>query len=143
MLDDDSAAERPGSYPWCGAECTRHKLTFKSSVKQEVYLTAHTWDNRGIDDNETCLDAADKKKHGIKVKDIGEYVLIFKDGAKDVEPFVADANKEYEVTVEWNFTNPNMANDWSVVAWAPGGTLTLTHEDGLATDVLPVIERVI
>ena len=139
MLDDNSAAERPGSFPWCGAECTRHKLTFKSSVKQVVYLTAHTWDSRGSDDK-TCKDAEETKSHSI-LMDFSSTAASFSDGARDVEPFEAEANKEYEITVEWNFTNPNMANDWSVVAWAPSGTLTLKHEDGLPTGELPVIER--
>lgn len=45
-LDDNSASKRPGEYTWCGAKCTRHVLHLKSSVKQTVYLTAHTWDSR-------------------------------------------------------------------------------------------------
>ena len=50
-LNDDSAEKNPAKYqgtlPWCGANCTRHILTLKSSVTQTVYLTAHTWDERG------------------------------------------------------------------------------------------------
>ena len=48
-LNDDSAkkGKRAGSHSWCGPECTRHELTFKSSVTQTVYITAHTWDPRG------------------------------------------------------------------------------------------------
>ena len=34
-----------------------------------------------------------------------------------------------------------MAKDWSVVAWAEQGELTLRHDEGLSSDDLPLIER--
>ena len=49
-LNDNSLTSDPvkyaGKYPWCGETCTRHKLNLKSTVDQEVYLTAYTWDAR-------------------------------------------------------------------------------------------------
>jgi len=45
-LNDTSSATNPGSYGWCGSKCTRHVLTITSSVEQDVYMTAHTWDSR-------------------------------------------------------------------------------------------------
>ena len=42
----------PGSYDWCGAKCTRHELTLTSEVAQTIYLTAHTWDDRGMPDKQ-------------------------------------------------------------------------------------------
>ena len=44
-LGDDSIEENPGKWSWCGSECTRHTLTLKSDVTQDVYLTAHTWED--------------------------------------------------------------------------------------------------
>ena len=58
-----------------------------------------------------------------------------------MQPFEAEAGREYGITVEWNFSNPNIPNDWSVVAWAPAGSLTIEHEEGLITDVMPVIDK--
>ena len=42
----------PGAYDWCGAKCTRHELTLTSEVAQTIYLTAHTWDDRGMPDKQ-------------------------------------------------------------------------------------------
>lgn len=35
-----------------------------------------------------------------------------------------------------------MAKDWSVVAWAEQGELTLRHDEGLTSDDMPLIDRV-
>lgn len=45
---------------FCGDGCTKHKMTLKSTKDQTVYLTAHTWDDRGIAD-ECEVDTKDVK----------------------------------------------------------------------------------
>ena len=51
-LNDDTAAENPGAFWWCGEECTRHTITVTNDaeVTQNVYITAHTWDDRQMAD---------------------------------------------------------------------------------------------
>lgn len=44
MLNDDTDA--PGSWSWCGATCTRHTLEITSEVAQDVYVSAHSWEQR-------------------------------------------------------------------------------------------------
>ena len=44
MLDDQSNS--PGKWSWCGETCTRHVMEVSSSVAQDVFITAHTWDAR-------------------------------------------------------------------------------------------------
>jgi hypothetical protein len=48
-LNDTTAANWEGSW-WCGTDCTQHEFTLTSSVDQEVWLTAHTWDERCMAD---------------------------------------------------------------------------------------------
>lgn len=49
-LNDTSALTNPGAYSWCGSKCTRHTLSITSTVAQDVYITAHTWDDRCMAD---------------------------------------------------------------------------------------------
>lgn len=51
------------------------------------------------------------------------------------------AGTALRIITEWNFTDPDMAKDWSVVAWAEKGTLTIRHNDGLKSDKMPFISR--
>ena len=39
-----------GEFNWCGAKCTRHTLSVTSSVAQDVYITAHSWEDRMMAD---------------------------------------------------------------------------------------------
>ena len=133
-LDDDSAAENPGRWGACGAECTRHVLTLTSDVDQTVYVTAHTWDKRGVADicetvekNNMMFVQGDSKKRS------------FKYGAVSADPIQMSAYETITIETEWDHTNANLPNDWSVVAWGPIGGLTLTHTKGLTSDELPFI----
>lgn len=136
-LDDNSQAENPGVKSNCGPECTNHSLTLTSAVDQTVYLTAHTWDKRGIADS--CESVTDKK-HYLWLE--GSGAAQFKHGGRSISPFQMTAGESVTVNTEWNFTDANVAKDWSVVAWGEMGDLTLTHDGGWTSDILPVIERV-
>lgn len=35
---------------FCGSDCTKHTMKLKSTKRQKVFVTAHTWDDRGIAD---------------------------------------------------------------------------------------------
>ena len=54
MLGDDTHNENPGSFYYCGDDCTKHTLIISTTVTQTVYLTAHTWDERSMGDS--CRD---------------------------------------------------------------------------------------
>jgi len=139
QLDDDSAAKRPGSYTWCGANCTRHTLHLKSSIKQDVFIAAHTWDARCQADS--CAKTS-PMPHAIEIKDGSNRAFTFPSGARQLEPIELEANTEIEIVTEWNFTDADMAKDWSVVAWAENGALTFRHDEGIKSEELPVIDRV-
>lgn len=49
------------------------------------------------------------------------------------------AGQEIEVKTVWNFGAEEIASDFSVIAYGATGELTLTHSNGLTTDVLPVL----
>lgn len=48
LLTNDNT-NSPGRYSWCGSGCTRHEFTLKNeaNVEQDIYITGHTWDDRG------------------------------------------------------------------------------------------------
>ena len=43
--------------------------------------------------------------------------------------------------VEFDWARECITPDWSVVAWAEKGEVTLMHSSGLKSDSLPFIER--
>ena len=87
MLNDDASnpdySGSPGSFRWCGGSCTRHTLTLTSSVDQDVYLTAHTWDARNMADE--CENWNSGLVHSIDVTG-AQWVMTFKYGATQQEP---------------------------------------------------------
>lgn len=57
-LDDNSLendSSYAGEFSWCGQDCTRHRMNVKSTVKQQVYLSGHTWDNKVYPQTGACL----------------------------------------------------------------------------------------
>ena len=54
----------------------------------------------------------------------------FKYGSNDATPIEMSAGQTLTIETEWDFTNPNLSSDWSIVAWARDGELTLTHNGG-------------
>jgi hypothetical protein len=83
-LGDNTAAENPGSYSWCGSSCTRHYLNLTSDVEQTVYVTAHTWDNRGV--SKDCRISLGDKPHNIHVPH-ENYIQAFYGGSRQLTPF--------------------------------------------------------
>ena len=43
LMIDDKTPNSPGFEEYCGKTCTRHSFTLTSTVKQKVFITAHTW----------------------------------------------------------------------------------------------------
>jgi len=115
MLNDNSQAQNPGRYSWCGSSCTRHVLTLTSSVDQDVYLTAHTWDDRCMANS--CESWNSGLTHSI-YRPGADYVMAFKYGAMQLDAFHMTAGQTMQITTEWDFTDSNKAKDWSVVAYA-------------------------
>ena len=130
MLDDPAPANGNGASwaTWCGADCTKHTLTVTSDVDQTVYLTAHTWDSRGM--ARQCQDW-DGKYHSI-YWDGAPYYYVWKYGAKNVSVEMT-AGQTISVDVEFDFTAPEIAKDWSLVAHGANGGVTVTHTDSSLT----------
>lgn len=52
------------------------------------------------------------------------------------------AGETIDIIAEWNWSDrSDVAKDWSIVAWGEQGELSVTHNDGLASDHMPFIER--
>jgi len=88
QLDDTSS--RPGSYPWCGSECTRHPLTLTNNHDgpQKVYVTAHVWDRRSY--GKSC--ESQSNQHSIKVPH-DPYTRTWRTGSNQLEYFVMEAGQ--------------------------------------------------
>ena len=111
-------------------------MTVKSDADQGVYITAHTWDDRCMAD--VCETWNVEKYHGMMLESTWNTGL-FKYGA--YQEFVEmTAGQEIEVTVTLNFVSEEMAHDWSVVAYAPTGSVHVTHNKGYESSTLPLIE---
>jgi hypothetical protein len=53
-----------------------------------------------------------------------------------------NANEEYKISVEMDWTNEEVPRDFSVVVHGmSGGTVRLVKDDGAASDTLPVIHK--
>ena len=142
QLEDDSQKKSPGVWEGvCGTKCTRHTLTLKATEAQTIYITAHTWNDRGIPDK--CEEGDNNALyHAIHVSKLpslytwnyGEFQLI---------PFKIAANEKVNIEVEWNFTNEAHAKDWSIVAYGDGhkGTLHMNHDQNRVSDAFGFIKR--
>ena len=87
---------------FCGSGCTRHKLTLKSTVDQKVFLTGHTWDDRGIADE--CEVYTKDVQNALYVKSkIPEYIFVWDYGSYTIPTFNIKAGESVEIELEWNF----------------------------------------
>ena len=136
MLNDQ--LDSPGSWPFCGSECTRHMLTLTSEVDQTIYLTAHTWDDRGM--AAQCKDSS--RNFQFIWSNKFQYAWGWNYGELQVAPFTLTAGEELTLYLElgWKL-DPTRPRDWSVVAFGSDGGVTLTHNDGYKSDTLPIIAR--
>ena len=132
MLSDET--DSPGSWSWCGETCTRHLVQVTSSVSQTVYVTAHTWDKRSY--SEECRST--NKIHSIYME--GDFtVYTFREGARQMNGIEFVANEPKSFILEFDWARENITKDWSVTAWAAGGTIEVSHSDGITSDTLPYI----
>ena len=79
MLDDKTVQN--GKWSWCGPTCTRHIVTVKSDVDQDLIVTAHTWDERTYP--QECLKR--NKVHSI-YREGNNVVDMFRNGAHQMKP---------------------------------------------------------
>jgi hypothetical protein len=75
-LNDTTGSNNSSPAWFCGEECTEHKFTLTSAVAQEVWLTAHTWDDRCMANK--CKSDDWTKFHGVSAEGVGN--VIFKYG---------------------------------------------------------------
>ena len=128
MLDDQTQADHPGDFYYCGATCTKHTLTLSSDVEQSVWVTAHTWDRRSMGNTCNALWWDTGKYHSIKAPH-DYYYRVFNEGDHQLAPFVLSPNNPIDIVVEFDFSNPQVSADWSVVMWAPDGPVSVTYKD--------------
>ena len=68
-------------------------------------------------------------------------VKAFKYGSTQSPEIEMEAGESIKIITEWNFTDPRIARDWSVVVWGNLGEIELTHDGGEYSDSLPYIEK--
>ena len=148
-LGDQS--QRNGRDRNCGRDCTRHKLTVTSDIDQDVWVGAHTYKYYSYADGEDCpshtgdylLSQLGKtKSDNDKRKN-----MIFDNKRRTARSWEAGdiwlpkmfllAGESVEIEVELNLERKGVSKDWSVTAWGEQGGVTVTHNDGLASDSLP------
>lgn len=102
-------------------------MTLTADEDQLVYLTAYTWEDRGIP--EMCRKDSMKLNHAIQVSSL-DAIYTWEYGVRALEPFKVRAGKSVKIEMEWNFTTQNIAKDWSLTAYGNGkpGSLHLTHD---------------
>jgi hypothetical protein len=120
MFNDNS---RPsGSQHHCGSSCVSHKLIIASDVDQEVAVTMHGYDSRDV--SKECLRQKPKPKSwktpvGTNAFNMGSQTKTWQMKAGDQVP----------IDVEFDFSNPNLAKDWSVTALGMKGGVYVIYED--------------
>lgn len=101
-----------------------------------VYVSAHTWDDRMT--GEDCAGRTSRTKYSYLSAAPLPYRYMFTDDVS-AAGFQMSAGQTVRFTTEWNFADEGTIPDWSVVAWAPNGGLSITHEGGWTSDSLPVL----
>ena len=139
-LNDDTAADNPGGFWWCGQECTRHTLTVTNDaeVTQNVYITAHTWDDRQMADE--CEHLWGRQEYHSIDHRLLDMVQVFYYGALQLDAVELEKDESIDIIVEWNFRDDRIAKDWSLTAYAEHGPVRITPPHDWVTDELPVLE---
>ena len=68
------------------------------------------------------------------------YYRAFKMGAYQLDAFELAADEEVEIDVEWDWSDLEVTNDWSVTIWGALGEVSIRHSNSnYVSDELPVI----
>ena len=150
MLDDPQDSSRAVSGGACNG-CTEHVLKVKNDGEeaQEIHVGAHVWQDRGYGWFNTaernCAGAIyANPHHTVFETGVGSYSSGMFDagtGVKWIPKFTLGAGQEKEFTVQLNWNREGVKKDWSFVAWGTKYDVTVTHKDGLETDVMPLYDR--
>ena len=111
MLDDQSGPN--GSWQWCGATCTRHIMQIESSVQQDVFVTAHTWEARTYPNE--CKNK--NKTHSIYLLGASS-IDTFEQGTHSMKAQLFKAGEKKQYVLEFDWSREGITPDWSVTAWA-------------------------
>ena len=133
-LNDKSQKDSPGKFTGiCGETCTHHELTLRAEKPQTVFISAHTWSERGI--TKQC-EGKDNSLYHVAVSSKLKEPLLWNYGDMAFPPIKLEAGEEMKIQLEWNFAVESHPNDWSLVAYGTGssGTLKLTHDQNLGSD---------
>ena len=79
------------------------------------------------------------KVQGGKQNKISTPIIRFQEGEKLVPEFTMGAGETYYIVTEWNWTEPQVAKDFSVTVYGFEEKVSVSHIKGLASDTLPVI----
>ena len=111
---------------WCGKGCTAHKITVRSEVAQEVFITLNTWDRRSLPNK--C------KSLLTKYSSIGPgpdgINRTFRGGSTQLPVTKFEAGESKAFHVELDFSSPDLPKDWSVTVWGKGGKVYVYNNDG-------------
>ena len=57
------------------------------------------------------------------------YFRVFYEGDYQLDPFTLKPGEDVDIVVEFDFSNPQVSNDWSVTLWAPDGPVSVRYKD--------------
>ena len=130
-LDDDGkSATKSENGGWI------HELTISSTMDQEVYVVAHTWDSRAY--SPKCLESAyNAGNHALRVgwDNTG---LAFFHGSAAAPRYLMQKDETAKVSLELNF-GPEEAKDWSIVAYGAKGPVGVYHSGDLVSATMPLL----
>ena len=157
MFDDP--AERNGEDPKCGSGCTRHSLTVTSEADQTIWIGVHTWQYYGYakdrlcpapsndhlnamgltgDNLESFVESSLDKKN-IVVNQTTRDRMGWENGTNWLPSMVVSRGEAVDIAVEFNWEREGLTHDWSVTVWGEVGGVSVTHNDGIASDSLPYV----
>jgi len=102
-------------------DLTSHDLTIVSTADQDVYVIAHTWDKRGL---------SDKCKNLAKYSEFKTPADYMQFSGSFTSTWTMKADDKSIVTVSHDFSNGDLASDWSVVAWGSKAPVYVYAKNG-------------
>ena len=71
----------------------------------------------------------------------GRFFNLFND--HQFQPIMMSAGESISIVAEWNWSDRTgtVPNDWSIVALGELGNVSVTHDEGIASDSLPFIAK--
>ena len=130
LNDDGKSATKNEQGGW------KHELTISSTMDQEVYVVAHTWDSRAY--SPKCWESAYEAGNHVLRVGWDNTGLAFFHGSAAAPRYLMQEGETAKVSLELNF-GPEEAKDWSIVAYGTKGPVGVYHSGDLESAEMPIV----